>query len=311
MTAHPLQAPPAYAGGRLDRAPGLRADPARLAALLEDAATRVIPLWRDRCLLRDAGPLVLTRAAAGLLTTPDRERAFLGLDGNAALFAVDLSALDETAALALAGADTTGDVRHLVGTLERGAAATLAYARGLLHWHRGQRFCGSCGAPTASRQGGHARACTRGECGRLFFPRIEPAVIVLVEAPGPEARCLLGRHRGAAPEAWAALAGFVEVGESLEDAVRREVAEEAGLAVDAIAYEASQPWPFPAGLMVGYRARAAAGELRPDRDELEEARWFTREELAALLDASAGRPGVFNPDSIERHLIQGWLRGRP
>lgn len=311
MTAHPLRALPAYAGGRLDRAPGLRADPARLAALLDDSSTRVIPLWRDRCLLRDAVPLVLARAAAGPLTTPEHDRAFLGLDGDAALFAVDLSTLDETAALALADADATADVRHLAGTLDRGAAATLAYARGLLHWHRGQRFCGSCGAPTESRQGGHARTCTRGECGRLFFPRIEPAVIVLVEAPGPAARCLLGRHRGAAPGAWAALAGFVEVGESLEDAVRREVAEEAGLAVDAIAYEASQPWPFPAGLMVGYRARAAAGELRPDRDELEEARWFTREELAALLDASAGRPGVFNQDSIERHLIQGWLQGRP
>src|SRR5690606_30929553 len=110
VTAHPLRAPPAYAGGRLDRAPGLRADPARLAALLDDSATRVIPLWRDRCLLRDAVPLVLARAAAGPLTTPDRERAFLGLDGDAALFAVDLSALDETAALALADADGTADV---------------------------------------------------------------------------------------------------------------------------------------------------------------------------------------------------------
>ncbi|HVK25757.1 MAG TPA: NAD(+) diphosphatase, partial [Actinokineospora sp.] len=149
--------------------------------------------------------------------------------------------------------------------------------------------------------GGHLRTC--GGCKKLLFPRIEPAVIVLVEFGD---RCLLGRHRGAAENAFSTLAGFVEIGESLEDAVRREVAEEAGVTVGGVVYRASQAWPFPAGLMLGFRAVATSPDIRVDLDELIEARWFTRAEVVAL-QAEHIAAGTDRGDSIERYLVDRWL----
>lgn len=295
----------AYGGGWLDRAGPLRADPDRITALLTDPRTAVLPLWRDRCLVTSGETLVRLAAdrAAEALAAAD-ETVFLGLDGDTAIFAVDLSGQPETEAVRLAGAATAVDVRALVGRLGPAEASVQAYARGLLHWHRQQRYCGSCGAPTTPRDGGHVRSCAGADCGRLLFPRIEPAIIVLVEAPGAPDRCLLARHRGAPEGSYSTLAGFVEVGESLEDAVRREMAEEAGVTVTDLAYQGSQAWPFPAGLMVGFRATAATEEVRVDGEELVEARWFTRDELRAR--EAAGRP-LGRPDSIDRHLLGSWL----
>lgn len=140
----------------------------------------------------------------------------------------------------------------------------------------------------------------------LHFPRIEPAIIVLVELPGEPRRCLLGRHQGAGPDRFSTLAGFVEVGESLEDAVRREVAEEAGVAVGPVSYQGSQAWPFPAGLMIGFRAVADSPEVRVDGTELLDARWFTAAEIRArIADESAAPP--YRVDSIGRALIEDWL----
>jgi NAD+ diphosphatase len=294
---------PAYSGGRLDRAGARRADPGWIAGALARPDARVIPMWRDRCLVA-GDPPVPVRPPAAVLDAPG-EVAFLGLDGGAPVFAVDLSALAEDRALAAAGAARACDVRALVGALSPAEAATQAYARGLLYWHRGHRFCGACGAGTESRDAGHARACLG--CERLLFPRIEPAIIVVVQTRDGE-RCLLARHRGAGPDGYALLAGFVEVGESLEDAVRREVAEEAGLPVGDVAYRASQAWPFPAGLMVGFHAVADADAdvVVPDGAEVVEVRWFTRAELAERT-AAGHRPG--RPDSIDRVLIESWLAG--
>ncbi|MGK5675962.1 NAD(+) diphosphatase [Micromonospora sp. URMC 106] len=293
----------AYGGGWLDRAGELRADPERLAALLTDPGSVVLPLWRDRCLVTADAPVRLTgERAAEALAVAD-ETVFLGMDDGSAVFAADLSGLPEAAAVEVTGAGEAVDVRALVGRLGPAEAAAQAYARGLLHWHRQQRFCGACGASTAVRGGGHVRSCTRADCGRLLFPRIEPAVIVLVEAPGAPDRCLLARHAGAREGAYSTLAGFVEVGESLEDAVRREMAEEAGVTVTDVRYVGSQAWPFPAGLMVGFRATAASEEVRVDGEELVEARWFTRDELRER--AAEGRLG--RVDSIDHHLLHGWL----
>ena len=152
--------------------------------------------------------------------------------------------------------------------------------------------------------GGHVRTCTGGECGRLLFPRIEPAIIVLIEAPGAPERCLLARHAGAPEGSYSTLAGFVEVGETLEDAVRREMAEEAGVTVTDVTYQGSQAWPFPAGLMVGFRATAASEEVRVDGVELLEARWFTRAELRERV--AAGRR-LGRVDSIDHRLLGDWL----
>jgi NAD+ diphosphatase len=227
------------------------------------------------------------------LTTSRREAVFLG-EGTVGVFVVDLSDVDEAGALREAGADEAVDIRGLFTGLDPQEAATLAYARGMLHWARNQRFCGACGAGTAAEQAGHVLRCQG--CRKMHFPRIEPAVIMLVESPDRRC-CLLARHRGAT--AFSTLAGFLEIGESLEDAVRRELAEEAGVRVSDVAYQASQAWPFPSGLMVGFRALAETTEFAVDHDELDEARWFTRAEVRALGD---GRP-----DSIESYLVGRWL----
>jgi NAD+ diphosphatase len=296
--------PMPYSGLTLDRASSRRGDPAWVAALRDHAGAHVIPLWRDHCLVRDRSPVTLPADAARDILAVAAEPVLLGLDSEGGVFAADLSSLDEPDALKLARADVVLDVRGLVATVTAAEAGTLAYARGILHWNRNQRFCGACGGRTDSRDGGHLRVCV--DCGRLLFPRIEPAVIVLVELPGDPRRCLLGRHRAAAPDSFSTLAGFVEVGESLEDAVRREVFEEAGVALTAMTYQGSQAWPFPSGLMVGFRARAASDTVQVDGAELVEARWFTVTDLRDRI-AAASAAGSFRVDSIESFLIEGWL----
>ncbi|WP_018221703.1 NAD(+) diphosphatase [Salinispora pacifica] len=294
----------AYGGGWVDRAGALRADPERLAKLLGAANTRVLPLWQDHCLVNEAVPVQLSGDAAARARAAAAETVFLGFAAGRAVFAVDLSELTEDAALAAAGATRVVGVRGLVGRLSPAEAAIQGYARGLLHWHRQQRYCGACGGATNAQDAGHARRCTDPGCARLYFPRIEPAIIVLVETAGSPGRCLLARHAGAAENAFSTLAGFVEVGETLEDAVRREVAEEAGVVVTDVAYQGSQAWPFPAGLMVGFRATAESDEIRVDGVELLEARWFTPAELRRR--AAAGHR-LGRPDSIGHHLLSGWL----
>ncbi|MFC0504004.1 NAD(+) diphosphatase [Micromonospora costi] len=296
----------AYGGGWLDRGGALRTDGERLAALRADERTTVLPLWRDRCLVAaEDRPVRLTGDAARRVLAAADETVFLGLDDHGvAFFAADLTGHPEAEAVALTGAASTLDVRRLAGRLDPPSAAAQAYARGLLYWHRQQRWCGACGAPTTARDGGHVRVCSGPGCGRLLFPRIEPAIIVLLEAPGTPDRCLLARHAGSAEGSYSTLAGFVEVGESLEDAVCREMAEEVGVTVTDLTYQGSQAWPFPAGLMVGFRATAASDEVRVDGVELLEARWFTRDDLRARL--AEGRP-VGRIDSIDHHLLGSWL----
>jgi NAD+ diphosphatase len=290
-----MREPLPYAGGTLNRAIPDRSDPRWIEARLAAPSAVIIPMWSDKCLAADAGPVRLARPAASAVLDAGAEPVLLGLAGDAAVFAVDLSGLDEQAAVRLAGATEAVDMRALFSGLRADRAAELAYARGLLRWHREQRFCGACGARADSGDGGHQRVCR--DCGRLLFPRIEPAVIALVEF---QDRCLLGRYRGARPGSYATLAGFVEIGESLEEAVRREVAEEAGVKLGEVAYRGSQPWPFPAGLMIGFRAVALSGDVHVDDEELVEARWFTRAEVREQL-------GPSRPDSIESHLIEEWL----
>jgi NAD+ diphosphatase len=287
-----------YNGLLLDRAGAYRGDPGWVGRARSGPESRVLAFWRDWCLTAAGRPVTAAPVADGAV--------FLGMDGAAGVFAVDLSDMDEQDALSAAGADAVVDVRGLFGALGAQDAATLAYGRGMLHWARNQRFCGACGSPTEPRHAGHQRVCQG--CGKLLFPRIEPAVIMLVEAPGDPRRCLLARHRGAAPGAYSTLAGFVEIGENLEGAVRRELAEEAGVRVTSVAYQASQAWPFPSGLMVGFRAVAETEDVAVDRDELIEARWFTRDEVVALLAAHRAE-GRDRPDSIEAFLIETWLAG--
>ncbi|GII23375.1 NAD(+) diphosphatase [Planosporangium mesophilum] len=294
----------AYSATPHDRMPGRRGDPGWVADQLVRPDSRVIPLWRDRCLLASGGgPVTLTGPVGKAASTAAVQVALLGMDGPTAVFAADLDHPDEAEALRLCDATGAADLRTLTAALPAPVAATLAYARGLLYWNRHARFCGSCGGPTDSVDAGHVRLCVNPDCGRELFPRIEPAVIVLVESPAAEPRCLLARHRGAGPDGFSLLAGFVEIGESLEGAVRRELAEEAGVAVGKVTYRGSQGWPFPAGLMVGFVARALDERIDADGTELQEARWFTR---AEILDRITAGPGSGPVDSIGGWLLRSW-----
>jgi len=184
-------------------------------------------------------------------------------------------------------------------------ASLFAYAKGLSHWQRETRFCARCGSPLVLVASGHRAQCTNADCGRLHFPRTDAAIIVLVEHEGA---CLLGRQAGWPPGRYSTLAGFVEPGEALEDAVRREVAEESGVEVGEVYYHSSQPWPLPASLMVGFMARAISPAIRLRDDELEDARWFTPRQIVDGLN-----DGSFLPSprlSVSYHLLAHWLQWR-
>jgi NAD+ diphosphatase len=293
-----------YSGLGVDRATSRRRDRAWIDTLLTEPDSTVFPMWRDHCLVSERTPMSLRAGQARDVLAAAGGPVLLGLDDGIAVFAADLSELAESDAVELTGADAVVDVRSLVSTVSPDECGMLAYARGILHWNRNQRFCGACGGRTESREAGHLRVCF--DCQKLLFPRIEPSVIMLVELPGEPNRCLLGRHQGAGPNRFSTLAGFVEIGESLEDAVRREVAEEAGVVIDRVTYQGSQAWPFPSGIMLGFRAEAVSDELRVDDAELVEARWFTAAELRArMADPATGGP--YRVDSIGKFLIESWV----
>ena len=298
-----------YAGGHLDRAAPQRKDEAWVAGRLTDLSSRLLPVWRSLTFVAAADSeaprlISLTMAEGGdLLGLAGAEIALLGLDGDRAWFVLDLTAALETPTEhpALAGGGAFVELRGVGARLPVAEAAMAAYGRGLMWWHQRHRFCGVCGAATASREAGHVRACTAAGCAAQHFPRTDPAVIMLVHDGA--GRCVLGRQPRFAPGLYSTLAGFVEPGESLEEAVAREVLEEVGLRVDDVRYFSSQPWPFPSSLMLGFYARAASHHITVQPDEIEHARWFTRAELLAT------PPGLPRADSISRRLIENWLRG--
>jgi NAD+ diphosphatase len=181
-------------------------------------------------------------------------------------------------------------------------AGLFAYAKGLAYWQRETRFCTRCGAPLELVSSGHRAQCTNAACRHLHFPRTDAAIIVIVEHEGA---CLLGRQAGWPPGRYSTLAGFIEPGESLEDAVRREVAEESGVIVGDVYYHSSQPWPMPASLMVGFTAKATSTDIRLRDGELEDARWFTPQQLIdGLADGSLGLPMKL---SVSYRLLAHWL----
>jgi NAD+ diphosphatase len=232
-------------------------------------------------------------------TTP----LFLGISEDAAYFALDLTRLDDPARLPkLRSLGEFAELRDVGPLLSQSDGALLAFARGLIHWHRTHAFCPRCGAPTECRHGGHVRQCANIDCASEHYPRTDPAVIVLVSSGD---YCLLGRQARWRPGMFSTLAGFVEPGESLEEAVAREVMEEAGVPISRIHYHSSQPWPFPSSLMLGFMAEAqTASPLRVDETELETAEWFTRADIARFAESGRSLP---NRDSIARRLIEDWI----
>lgn len=194
------------------------------------------------------------------------------------------------------------DLRDVAASLDPDESALLAQAKGMIVWHRYNQFCSLCGKPTASTEAGYTRVCTNPDCGQLHFPRTDPAVIVLVTRGN---RCLLGRQARWAKGRYSNIAGFVEPGESLETAVAREVWEETDIHLKTVNYHSSQPWPFPSSLMLGFNATASSWKINRNDGELEDARWFTREELSAEL--SQGTLSMPSTYSISFHLIEDWF----
>ena len=295
-----------YSGLRLDRAAAARDDPDWVAKVLGEDSTRVIPLWRDQCLVRDGSPLTMRRGDAEDLLAAAEGLVFLGLDDGSAVFTADVSALEQPAALVLAGADAVMDIRALVSAVSPLAAGMFAYARGIAHGHRNQRFCGACGGRTDTRSAGDHRICL--SCGKLLFPRIEPAVIMLVELPGRAHALPPGWHAGAAPGRFSTLAASWRSEKVSKTRSAREVAEEAGGDrwpghLPGVAGVAVPRWPVR---WSGSLLEALASAIRTDNSEVLEARWFTAPELRArIADPALGGP--YRVDSIGKFLIEDWL----
>jgi NAD+ diphosphatase len=293
-----VRTPNVFAGSYLDRAAHLRKDTAYVAAALTDPATLIAPLWRARNLVH---PLEQGCCAAFVSVTheirtalPDGEFVLLGQFRGRACFAVDLPPAAQPVAPPGAAFE---DLRKTGALLPEDEAGLLAYARAMVLWRQRHRYCGSCGAPTHAESAGHVMKCSNAECGAEHFPRLDPAIIVLVT---DGERALLGRQAAWPPGRYSTIAGFVEPGESLEDAVAREVLEETGVQVVEAEYHSSQPWPFPSSLMIGFTARAAAGSVPRADEELEDARWFTREQIAS------GEPRLPPRQSVSLRLIEDW-----
>jgi len=273
-----------FAGEALDRAGPHRRDEAWLAARLTDPATRVVAASEGGVIVAGERPRMFAVDALpkGL------ELVLLGVDGDGhAVFAAD------------PGDELPGErrgLRDLAPVLSQAEGGMVAHAVGLLNWHRRHRFCANCGARSEAREAGHVRVCP--VCGTQHHPRTDPVVIMLVTDGD---RALLGRQAQWPAGRYSALAGFVEPGESLEEAVAREVREEAAVRVADVRYRSSQPWPFPSSLMLGFSARWAGGEPVVRDGELEDVGWFTRQ---AIVDGDVLLPP---PTAIARRLIDEWL----
>ncbi len=307
-----------FAGGTIDRAAHLRGDSALLARLRQADNARAMALWRGKPLVdtENGAALVWLSPDSPLFGESQTEPVFLGLQAGKPRFAFDIpdwEGVPENATPAFYDSARTPhpalpescgfvDLRQIMGQLPHSDAGDAASAKGIFEWHKTHAFCANCGAGTRISQAGWQRECPA--CGRQHFPRTDPVVIMLVLS-GNEV--LLGRSPHWPGGMFSLLAGFMEPGETIEEAVRREVSEETGVQTGAVGYLASQPWPFPSSLMIGCHAQALSRDIETDGLEIEEARWVRREDLAQAICENdptlmPGRKG-----SIARYLLDRWL----
>jgi len=297
-----------FSGNPLDRASDRRSDVAGMERLRTDPATLVLPLWNGQPFVEktaDGFRLAYLGDEIGrTLTEANETRLFLGLWKDTPVFAVDLEERTDPSAGPLSGLGEFRDMRALAMALTPAEAAIAATAKGVFEWRRRHRFCAVCGAPSEAAEGGWKRVCP--SCKAEHFPRTDPVVIML---PVIGERCLMGRQKVWPKGMWSALAGFLEPGETLEEACARELNEEAGLTAVRVHYHSNQPWPFPNSLMVGLIAEIAEGEAVPDEAELEAVRWFTRDEAKALI--AGALEGAFCPPpmAIAHQLLKSWAAG--
>ncbi|WP_321830919.1 NAD(+) diphosphatase [Thalassovita sp.] len=309
-----------FGGSGLNRAAELRAD---VSGLLADPRSTIVALWRGKPLI--AEPDTLAQLVRLPLDHPVLELAkgapiFLGIEDTGPVFAQDISAwhpeaLDDATLNAFTDPSRQQhpllpeaqfvELRMVMNALSPRDAELVATARALFNWHRSHRFCAQCGQPSDLAMAGWQRNC--GKCGASHFPRTDPVVIMLITRGN---QVLMGRSPGWPEGMYSLLAGFVEPGETIEAAVRREVWEEAGITVGAVDYLASQPWAFPNSLMFGCAGQALSDEITIDPNEIEDARWFSREEI---MQAFAGRHPMLKParkGAIAHFLLRNWLADR-
>jgi NAD+ diphosphatase len=300
-----------FSGSPLDREGQRRRDPKWVDAQIAHPDSRFLALARLEVLVKTGSDLQLAWARGEIRTSIDAEvgPVLLGTRDGVAHFAVDVSPLrDPAAELGLAGAAEFRDARAIAPRLAASEAAIVAQARSMIDWHARHRFCAACGEQTVSTQAGYARGCR--DCHAEHFPRTDPVAIMLVTRGD---RCLLGRQATWPASMFSALAGFIEPGETIEEAVGREVREESSIRVGEVRYLASQPWPFPSSLMIGCVAEALTERIEIDPEELEEARWFDRDTLRREIEApgSTGQVLLPPPMAIAHQLVRLWaLDGR-
>jgi NAD+ diphosphatase len=296
-----------FAGNPLDRGDALRRDPEALEQVTRAPASLYLPFADLRVLVRGADALELAWIEQPVIAMlgQDAPPVFLGIRDGTGHFAIDVSSLD----LSAASLDPDGrfeDARMAAMVLPAAETGILAQSRSQLDWHRRHRFCSVCGQPTTQDRGGHVRRCDN--CDAEHFPRTDPVAIMLIT---DKERCLLGQSAGrlARTGMYSALAGFIDQGESIEEAVRREVREEAGIAVAEVVYHSSQPWPFPSSLMIGCHGRALTTEIEMDTQEMADVRWFELDEVQQALDQAHPTLKLPGPIAIAHHLIRAWAAG--
>jgi NAD+ diphosphatase len=286
----------AFSACIIDRQTERRGDLAGISALADGETSRFLLLHQRRCLLHTANNALL------LLQQPptDSPPCYLGLKQGQPLFAVQLGDTAEAEGCAAALAGRWVDLRTAAGCLADNDAGIVAYAIAMFNWQQRHQYCGSCGSPNHALDGGHRMRCSHVSCGQMTFPRIDPAMITLIEH---DDAILLGRQEKWPRRRYSTLAGFVEPGESIEDAVRREVMEEAGVSLNSIHYHSSQPWPFPGSLMLGFRTTAETRKIQIGA-ELADARWWTLREFEHSVRSQELLLSI--PQSIAFALISDW-----
>ena len=294
----------------LNRFSEMRADTAHMQQLWQQEEARVLVVHDTLSLLRERESgrqaAILTRREAEDLAALAEVLVYLGSEDGMPYFALGLEGMQEQLFGLLGGGYILADLRTSALELPQQDGALLAYARGMVHWNLRHRFCPNCSSTTRSTNAGHVRECTNESCNQHHFPRTDTAIIVIISEGDA---CLLGRQATWPEGMYATIAGFLEPGETLEQAVAREAKEETGVELQTVTYHSSQPWPFPSSIMVGFSAIASSRNLYKENDELEDARWFTRNEIAAgLRNGSLRLPPRI---SISYRLIRDWFNADP
>ena len=293
-----------FSSNFLDRVSFKRSDKIWIDAQLKNESTRIIPAWNSKIFCmpdQNQRPIFLTPRDLHDYSNALESSILLGVNNKTTYFTIDIISEEYASTLCDQNKGEFLDLRKIAPLLNYQDAALLTLARFMINWSSNNRYCGKCGNPTTSAEAGNVRICENSQCNQSHFPSMDPAIIVLVSSDG---YCLLGSQQAWPKGMYSTIAGFVEPGESIEDAVIREVAEETGIKVGEVEYQSSQPWLFPSSLMLGFTAKAKSNEIRIARNELEDARWFSREEIKDNLNKGLMR--LPSKVSISYNLIKTW-----